>query len=57
MLIKDWFEKYQSKQKQDKGSRAIKKTVKKGDIVPFRRTPPPKRVKRGHLSSENIKLI
>ena len=24
----------------DKGSRAIKKTVKKGDIVPFRRTPP-----------------
>ena len=23
-----------------KGSRALKKTVKKGDIVPFRRTPP-----------------
>ena len=24
----------------DKGSRAVKKTVKKGDIVPFGRTPP-----------------
>ena len=29
-----------------------KKTVKKGDIVPFWRPPPPKRVKRGHLLSD-----
>ena len=35
-----------------KGKPRYKKTVKKGDIVPFRRTPPPKRVKRGHLLSE-----
>ena len=35
-----------------KGSSRIKKTVKKGDIVPFWRPPPPKRVKRGHLLSD-----
>ena len=29
-----------------------KKKVKKGDIVPFWRPPPPKRVKRGHLLSD-----
>ena len=26
--------------------------MKKGDIVPFGRPPPPKRIKRGHLSSD-----
>ena len=30
----------------------IKKNGKKGDIVPFSATPPPKRVKRGHFLSE-----
>ena len=30
------------------GKLSFKKTVKKGDIVPFWRSPPPKRVKRGH---------
>ena len=34
-----------------KGSLHLKKTVKKGDIVPFGQ-PPPKRVKRGHLLSD-----
>ena len=29
-----------------------KKNGKKGDIAPFRRPPPPKWVKRGHLLSE-----
>ena len=37
---------------QSLGEPRYKKTVKKGDIVPFRQTPPPKRVKRGHLLSE-----
>ena len=32
-----------------KGSYSTKKTVKKGDIVPFWRPHPPKRGKRGHL--------
>ena len=39
-----------------KGSRALRKTIKRWHC-PLLATPPPKRVKRGHLSSENIKLI
>ena len=42
----------QNKQNKIKGSYPLKKTVKKGDIVPFWRPPPPKRVKRGHLSTD-----
>ena len=34
------------------GKLSFKKNGKKGDIVPFWRPPPPKRVKRGHLLSD-----
>ena len=35
-----------------KGSSHLEKNGKKGDIVPFWRPSPPKRVKRGHLLSD-----